>query len=104
MNKSDQIIKELKVHIEDDSLREIVEDKFWDMWRAAKRESDDRWIKMYKRIESGLKKLPNEIINDMSKSHKWTNTEEEFDSDCIHCKVNRMDWANIPFYCTENNL
>ena len=46
----------------------------------------------------------NEIINDMSKSHKWTNTEEEFDSDCIHCKVNRMDWANIPFYCTENNL
>ena len=104
MKKTDQLIKELQMLINNTELNEIIEEKMMDMWRDANSNATNTYILYQKdfnyRQRSGL---TSEEIERMGKSHLWQDDEYGTciitNKDYNECSVDESTFSDCPQYC-----
>ena len=102
-NKRDELIKELQMHIGNEKLNAIIDEKMNDVWRNCCNEIEQEYYAMRKKYFGTLvKNLSKEEYKKMEESHHFSWNESDDSEPCVWCELDLNYFYKEPQYCQNS--
>lgn len=106
MKRTEQLIKELQMLVNDEELNGIIDDKMMGMWRDARCDAATEYVKEQNAYWTEYKKhITREQIEEMRRSHRFQQTSDySEDEECYKCGIDYDYFDDKPQWCDCSKL